>query len=136
MAGHTGRRVQRTHGPMLGLLVGCALWAALGGVAWAKPKPVLIFILALTLFGAAAHAMVGGLLRGYSRREEPARRVPPEPRLQVDEGRTRALLRERELRELGSYGWIDRDRGVVRIPIDEAMDRLLRRGGPKRRTSE
>jgi len=42
MAGHTGRRVQRTHGPMLGLLVGCALWAALGGAAWAKPKPVLI----------------------------------------------------------------------------------------------
>jgi adenylate cyclase len=42
MARHTGRRVQRTHGPMLGLLVGCALWAALGGAAWAKPKPVLI----------------------------------------------------------------------------------------------
>ena len=42
MARHTGRRVQRTHGPMLGLLVGCALWAALGGTAWAKPKPVLI----------------------------------------------------------------------------------------------
>ena len=27
---------------MLGLLVGCAVWVALGGAAWAKPKPVLI----------------------------------------------------------------------------------------------
>ena len=42
MARRTGRRVQRMRGPMLGLLVGCALWAALGGAAWAKPRPVLI----------------------------------------------------------------------------------------------
>jgi tetratricopeptide (TPR) repeat protein len=27
---------------MVGLLVGCALWGALGGGAWAKPRPVLI----------------------------------------------------------------------------------------------
>ena len=42
MARHTGRRVQRVGWPMVGLLTGCALWAALGGVAWAKPRPVLI----------------------------------------------------------------------------------------------
>jgi tetratricopeptide (TPR) repeat protein len=29
-------------GPIVGLLVGCALWAALGGTAWAKSRPVLI----------------------------------------------------------------------------------------------
>jgi superkiller protein 3 len=42
MARDTGRRIQRTRGPVLGLLAGCTLWVALGGTAWAKPRPVLI----------------------------------------------------------------------------------------------
>lgn len=29
---------------------------------------------------------------------------------------------------LETYGWIDRDRGVVRIPIEQAMRRLVARG--------
>jgi hypothetical protein len=36
--------------------------------------------------------------------------------------RREPTLAERKERELGSYGWVDRDRGVVRIPIDRAMD--------------
>src|SRR5262249_38769323 len=40
MARHTERRVR---GPIVGLLAGYALWAMLGGTAWAKPpRPVLI----------------------------------------------------------------------------------------------
>jgi tetratricopeptide (TPR) repeat protein len=42
MARHTGHQVQRLRGPMVALLVGAAVWAALGGAAWAKPRPVLI----------------------------------------------------------------------------------------------
>ncbi len=42
MAGYTARRVQRVRGPMVALLAGCALQAALGGDAWAKPRPVLV----------------------------------------------------------------------------------------------
>jgi tetratricopeptide (TPR) repeat protein len=42
MARHTGRQVQRMRGPVVGLLAGCALWVALAGTAWAKPRPVLI----------------------------------------------------------------------------------------------
>lgn len=30
--------------------------------------------------------------------------------------------RARRLEKLGSYGWVDRDGGVVHIPIDRAMD--------------
>ena len=32
----------------------------------------------------------------------------------------------RDRRLLASYGWVDRARGVVRIPIEEAMDRVAR----------
>ena len=38
------------------------------------------------------------------------------------------LANERAI--LSSYGWIDRDLGVVRIPIDRAMDVLAERGLP------
>ena len=31
---------------------------------------------------------------------------------------------------LGSYGWVDQERGLVRIPVDRAMDLLLEGGRP------
>ncbi|MGH7357774.1 MAG: tetratricopeptide repeat protein, partial [Candidatus Rokuibacteriota bacterium] len=42
MAGDTARRFQQVRGPGVALLAGCALWVALGGTAWAKPRPVLV----------------------------------------------------------------------------------------------
>ena len=30
---------------------------------------------------------------------------------------------------LSSYGWVDRDRGVIRIPIDEAMKKMVGESG-------
>jgi hypothetical protein len=33
---------------------------------------------------------------------------------------------------LSSYGWVDREAGIVRIPIDRAMDLLAERGLPAR----
>jgi hypothetical protein len=35
-------------------------------------------------------------------------------------------------RRLSSYGWVDREAGIVRIPIDRAMDLLAERGLPAR----
>lgn len=40
-----------------------------------------------------------------------------------------ALDREDDV-HLHSYGWIDRTHGVVRIPIDRAMDRLVQESPP------
>ena len=61
-------------------------------------------------------------------------RLPPEPRLQTDPRGDLLRLRQREDRLLNSYGWIDRDAGVVRIPIDEAMALTAARGLPSRST--
>lgn len=41
-------------------------------------------------------------------------------------------LRDREDAALGRYGWVDREAGIVRIPIERAMDLLLERGLPTR----
>ncbi|HEY3898125.1 MAG TPA: hypothetical protein VGM54_05900 [Chthoniobacter sp.] len=56
----------------------------------------------------------------------------PEPRLQVAPQVDLATLRAHEDEELKTYGWVDRKVGVVRIPIDRAMDLLVRKGLPVR----
>jgi hypothetical protein len=59
-------------------------------------------------------------------------RMPPEPRLQTDPRQDLANLRAKEEEQLGSYGWVDKNAGVVRIPIDTAMRLTLERGLPSR----
>jgi len=62
----------------------------------------------------------------------PATRVAefPAPRLEVKSGANLAELRAAEDSDLNSYGWIDRNTGTVRIPIDRAMQLILKRGLP------
>jgi len=59
-------------------------------------------------------------------------RVPPEPRLQTNPREDLSDLRAKEDQILGSYGWVDKNAGVVRIPIDAAMKLTLERGLPAR----
>jgi hypothetical protein len=59
-------------------------------------------------------------------------RQPPEPRLQVNPRQDLGDLRAREDQVLSSYGWVDKNAGVVRIPIDQAMKLTLERGLPVR----
>jgi hypothetical protein len=54
----------------------------------------------------------------------------PGPRLQIKAPLDLARLRAAEDLNLHSYGWIDRNLGTVRIPIDRAMQLLLERGLP------
>jgi len=56
----------------------------------------------------------------------------PEPRLQIAPQLDLAAMRAREEAELHSYGWIDRKAGVVRLPIDRAMELMVQRGLPVR----
>ena len=56
----------------------------------------------------------------------------PKPRLQIKGAADLAHLRAAEEVDLDSYGWIDRNSGTVRIPIDRAMEVLVQRGLPTR----
>jgi hypothetical protein len=60
-------------------------------------------------------------------------RLPPEPRLQTDPRGDLRDLHSQEERILNSYGWTDKNAGVVRIPIEEAMKLTVQRGLPARR---
>lgn len=63
-------------------------------------------------------------------------RVPPEPRLQTNPRQDLRDLLVQEDEILSSYGWVDRNTGVVRIPIDEAMKLTVQRGLPTRQESK
>ena len=41
-----------------------------------------------------------------------------------------AALRAEETHTLTTYGWVDAQAGIVRIPIDRAMELLVARGMP------
>ena len=56
----------------------------------------------------------------------------PSPRLEVDERSQLNSIRLAEENTLHSYGWVDEKAGTVRIPIERAMDLLVRRGLPVR----
>ena len=57
---------------------------------------------------------------------------PPEPRLQKDPRSDVYQFRLTEEAQLGGYGWVNREAGIVRIPIDEAMRRVVEQGLPAR----
>jgi len=58
------------------------------------------------------------------------RRTPPEPRLERNPLEPRQRLRAQENAVLATAGWVDRDHGVVRIPIERAEELLVARGLP------
>jgi hypothetical protein len=59
-------------------------------------------------------------------------RLPPEPRLQTAPREDLQDLHTQEDRILNSYGWTDKNAGVARIPIEEAMKLTVQRGLPSR----
>jgi hypothetical protein len=88
----------------------------------------LVWLLFLYLSNREAH----GALPEFPLAASQEQRLPPEPRLQTDPREDLRVLRQSEDQILQSYGWIDKDGGVVRIPIDEAMKLTAERGLPSR----
>jgi len=56
----------------------------------------------------------------------------PQPKLLVNEPANLEAFRAREHEALTTYGWVDRNAGVVRIPVERAKELVLQRGLPVR----
>jgi hypothetical protein len=71
-------------------------------------------------------------------REEPRSPLAAEPsdysgpKLQVSPPDELEAVRAAEREHLSTYGWVDPDAGVVRIPIEQAIDLIAARGLPSR----
>ncbi len=55
-------------------------------------------------------------------------KLPPAPSLQTQPFQDVFMLRRNAESRLGSYGWVDKEGGVARIPIDRAMEVVLQKG--------
>ena len=62
--------------------------------------------------------------------------LPPEPRLQVSPAQDLREVQAAEDTLLHSYGWVDEQAGVVRIPVERAMQLLAERGLPAQPQNE
>ena len=75
----------------------------------------------------------------HARQETPVPRLAreresmPEPRLQIDAPNELRQMRSAEEAALNSYGWVDKEAGVVKIPVDRAMEILAKKGLPARK---
>jgi hypothetical protein len=59
--------------------------------------------------------------------------IPPPPRIEDHPAIEIQQLHAQENQALTTYGWVDQKSGVVRIPIDHAMELQLQRGCPTRK---
>ena len=107
----------------------------------ASMRNVIGFGAALLVLIMAGLLVSEGVLRYFEVRQplgppaspfENVRTLPPAPRLQVAPVEDLARYRAAQESALNSYGWVDQKAGVVRIPIDRAIDLLLERGLPAR----
>jgi hypothetical protein len=104
--------------------------------------PIVKFGAGLAIATALVSVAMWGLFRWFEanqdRRQEPVapmvatnlKRTPREPRLEPDPLAPRLAARAGEDAVLTSWGWVDRNAGVARIPIDRAMELLAQRGLP------
>jgi len=108
-------------------------------------RPIVIFGIALLGVMLVSLVLMGLLFRYYNVREErrdqsasPLGAVaqPPGPRLQVTPGRDLVEQRAAETEQLDGYEWIDRDAGIVAIPVERAMDLVAERGLPHWSTTD
>jgi hypothetical protein len=105
-------------------------------------RPVVLFALGLTagailviwLMKVSADALNRGAREGSHAIHPLAEtsELPPEPRLQETPALDLERFRAKEDETLSTYGWVDRQAGVVRIPIERAMEIVAREGLPKR----
>jgi len=65
--------------------------------------------------------------------ETEQQQFPPAPRIEDHPTVELKELRAQEDRLLSTYGWSDKKAGVVRIPIDRAMQLQMERGFPVRK---
>jgi len=95
----------------------------------------------LVVFGVVASAVVFHFFVRHQPLGPPAspfedvRQLPPEPRLQTEAPEDLDQYRAEQEKVFKTYGWVDSEGGVVRIPVDRAMDILLAKGFPLRGNS-
>ena len=102
---------------------------------WAVGK----FAIGLVVVCVVSIGLLFGLLKFFQSREETSvantvepTKLFPEPQLQKTPIPDLKAIRAEEDKLLSGYAWVDQPKGVVRIPVDRAIEVLAQRGLPTR----
>jgi hypothetical protein len=109
----------------------------------ADTRSITQFGIGLTFFLIVSQLVLWWVFSSFSKREQKlsppvpaiirtqAPNEPPEPRLQANpqSDMRKMLLEEDEV--LNHYGWVDPDRGIVRLPVERALDIVAQKGLPQ-----
>lgn len=95
---------------------------------WRAPAIAIVMAMLLVLIAIAILALRFGFDTAVSDVQRSLTVAMPEPKLQTDPPQDLARLRAREEELLNTYYWVDRDKGIVHIPITEAMKQVVARG--------
>jgi hypothetical protein len=100
---------------------------------WAVGK----FGIALIAIMVISIGLLIGLFRFFQSREPEGAGVDPvktfpTPQLEQSEPKDLMEFHEREQKVMDGYAWVDPQKGIVRIPIDQAVDLLAKKGLPSR----
>jgi hypothetical protein len=102
---------------------------------WAVGK----FAIGLVIVCVVSLVLLFGLLKFFQSREETSVantvepvKLFPEPQLQKTEILDLKALHAEEDKLLNGYAWVDPKQGIVRIPVDRAIEVLAKRGLPSR----
>ena len=97
---------------------------------WSPGPVALIYIGILTLLVISCFVLIAAYPGALSDVDRNLSIAPPGPRLQIDPESAIRLFRADEERWLNTYYWIDKQKGIVHIPIAEAMKKLASKGAP------
>jgi hypothetical protein len=102
---------------------------------WAVGK----FAIGLVVVCVVSIALLFGLLKFFQSREETSvantvepTKLFPQPQLQKTPIPDLKAIHAEEDKLLNGYAWVDQPKGVVRIPVDRAIEVLAQRGLPTR----
>jgi hypothetical protein len=102
----------------------------------------------LLVIAAVLHVFLWWLQGTYSRQSQRAQtqvyplaareqdRLPPSPRFQENPRQDLQDLLAKQKALLEGYGWVSKDAGVARIPIEDAMKMVVARGVPVREAAK
>lgn len=98
------------------------------------------FLVGLAVSAVIIHITLAFLWR-YFERADPTpsvsrwvgpRLLPPSPRLQTAPEVDMEVYLKNQRRWLSTYGWLDQRNGIVRVPIDRALEMIVKDGLPHR----
>jgi hypothetical protein len=97
---------------------------------WSLGPVALIYVAILMLLVISCLVLIAAFPSSLPDVDRTLRIVPPGPRLQTNPEAELQEFRAEEEKRLNTYGWIDKRKGIVHIPIEEAMKKLARTGAP------